>query len=842
MLLWLVLGCRGDKTQDTAEINLSESLSETEVRAGMIANSSALFGGVAAEGRIGDFKIYNNKVQFIIQANRESAYYIQQGGGILDADIIREEGALGRDIIDEHTPMAGFGRILDPDTIEVLDDGQSGSATIRVTGTGTPFELLQGAVENGNMVPDLQMTYQVDYRLQPDSYMLEVTTTISWMDEAHTFQPANVILLGREVIDWWNPGGGYFGDSNLSWYGASTKGNELALGLFPSTPTFSSSVIQPLLSDATPAMSGFDEMITLENGMTHEFTHYVGVGPDMASLTDEWYSQQGVATQLLEGVVTSGGDVMEGADVHIFDGDSVLTKALSSEDGTWSATVPSDLDVTYQVSGRGHAEIFDLPENSGWVGPYADPNVMQDVYDGFLATGQVSYVEGYGVAEFNTDVLPAIGWVDITLTSHQTGVVHVDWLGEDDRLGSEQVPGKPDGHDALGYLRDGDLRIQLAPGEYRILIHHGPECEYVEATVTVTEGEATELETGIECLELPEGVWSIDPHSHSSASGDGRITMAQRILTHAGHGIDIHVSTEHDHVVDFQPLINALGLSEEISTVVGAEVSPPLRGHHNAYPLTPDAEALNLGAIPWWSSWSTTANLHDSIRSMLPENGIMQANHPVGSSGLFSAANYSTAEGTIGRADFWSTNFDAMELINDASYQDYLPYYFDLTSRGHKITAVSVSDSHGHSNGVGENRTYVHSVSRETSDIMDGMKIQETVPSAGPYIHATINGEWAPGRTFSGAVTLNVEIYNPSWMDVDTIELYENGIVIESIPYTEGTLSFELSPSNDAHYSVSASGTFPMLPLYSSSPWAITSALYVDVAGDGWTPVLPPLE
>jgi hypothetical protein len=125
---------------------------------------------------------------------------------------------------------------------------------------------------------------------------------------------------------------------------------------------------------------------------------------------------------------------------------------------------------------------------------------------------------------------------------------------------------------------------------------------------------------------------------------------------------------------------------------------------------------------------------------------------------------------------------------------------------------------------------------------MAGMGSQKTVASAGPYIHATVNGEWAPGRTFDGSVTLNVEIYNPSWMDIDTIELYENGVVIETIAYTDGSVSFELNPTSDAHYTVAASGTFPMLPLYDSSPWAMTSALYLDVAGDGWSPVLPPLE
>ena len=60
MLFWL-LACTGEKPTEPIPPSLSESLSQTEVRAGQVLSSDALFGGTSAEGQIGDFKIYNNK-------------------------------------------------------------------------------------------------------------------------------------------------------------------------------------------------------------------------------------------------------------------------------------------------------------------------------------------------------------------------------------------------------------------------------------------------------------------------------------------------------------------------------------------------------------------------------------------------------------------------------------------------------------------------------------------------------------------------------------------------------------------------------------------------------------
>ena len=77
--------------------------------AGVVTDEEQLFGGISAEGKIGDIKIYNNKAQFIIQQLRDdSNYYLEYGGGLIDADIIGNETRVGYDLIDDYGQMIGL--------------------------------------------------------------------------------------------------------------------------------------------------------------------------------------------------------------------------------------------------------------------------------------------------------------------------------------------------------------------------------------------------------------------------------------------------------------------------------------------------------------------------------------------------------------------------------------------------------------------------------------------------------------------------------------------------------------------------------------------------------------
>ena len=130
--------------------------------------------------------------------------------------------------------------------------------------------------------------------------------------------------------------------------------------------------------------------------------------------------------------------------------------------------------------------------------------------------------------------------------------------------------------------------------------------------------------------------------------------------------------------------------------------------------------------------------------------------------------------------------------------------------------------------------------------LTEALQAQATVVSRGPAILATVGGVWAPGQTFTGAVDLDVSVYAPSWMPLDTLELLENGAVVQTVELSgtaaeRGSAVFSLTPPADAHYIVIASGAASMHPVYSETAWAMTAALKVDVAGDGWEAPLPAL-
>jgi hypothetical protein len=127
MLVVALWSCKHDDEPPAGvPVDLVEVLSEGEVRAGVVTDEHALFGGISAEGRAGDFKLYNDRVQFVVQGVRPGSFYLPEGGGVIDADIVRPEGQLGHDAVEEWGSMFGLGRISVPESVTVVNDGSDG--------------------------------------------------------------------------------------------------------------------------------------------------------------------------------------------------------------------------------------------------------------------------------------------------------------------------------------------------------------------------------------------------------------------------------------------------------------------------------------------------------------------------------------------------------------------------------------------------------------------------------------------------------------------------------------------------------------------------------------------
>jgi hypothetical protein len=316
--------------------------------------------------------------------------------------------------------------------------------------------------------------------------------------------------------------------------------------------------------------------------------------------------------------------------------------------------------------------------------------------------------------------------------------------------------------------------------------------------------------------------------------------MEARVLECAARGLQLHFGTDHDHIVDYRPIVRALGLDDVLVSVVADEVSPTLRGHHNIYPATPDPSAPNGGAYLWWTSIPrSTTELFETIRAQQP--GVrVQANHPLGLSGELTNAGWTP--GRIAHPDHFYPDNDAIEVANAGNLGDLPALYLDLSSRGVIFAPVAVSDSHGPgAGGIGVNATFfgvgVDDLGDYSDDrLRDAIDAHRTIASRGPFLDLSI----PPGSTVQGPTDLRVVARSPSWIVVDRLRLYRDAEEIEVVEGAEAT--FRLAPEKDAAYVVVAEGDRPMRPVSSATPWALSSAILVDVDGNGWTPGLPPLQ
>lgn len=116
-----------------------------QARAKRITSPRELIGGPTALGEVGDYLLMNDKIRVIIEDIGFASGSGLFGGSLIDADRIRETdnpdefGTAGRDTFGEYFP-AFFLEMVDPEEIEVLNDGTDGKAAIvEVRGRGGEF-------------------------------------------------------------------------------------------------------------------------------------------------------------------------------------------------------------------------------------------------------------------------------------------------------------------------------------------------------------------------------------------------------------------------------------------------------------------------------------------------------------------------------------------------------------------------------------------------------------------------------------------------------------------------------------------------------------------------------
>jgi hypothetical protein len=112
---------------------LDEPLGPSEVRAGVITRESELLKGVEAHGWLGDYKLYNNRVAFVVENIAQPRGWGPYGGTLIDADFVPENGG-GEELFEEMIPLIDW-MTLYPLQAEIVSDGSDGGpAVLRISG------------------------------------------------------------------------------------------------------------------------------------------------------------------------------------------------------------------------------------------------------------------------------------------------------------------------------------------------------------------------------------------------------------------------------------------------------------------------------------------------------------------------------------------------------------------------------------------------------------------------------------------------------------------------------------------------------------------------------------
>jgi len=429
--------------------------------------------------------------------------------------------------------------------------------------------------------------------------------------------------------------------------------------------------------------------------------------------------------------------------------------------------------------------------------------------------------------------------------------------------------------------------VRLAAGKYRILASRGLEYALDDVEIDLRPGASRSVWLHPKRVVDTRGYLACDFHQHTILGTDAPVATRDRVIANAAEGVEVAVASEHNVVASLQPLVDALGLKNDLVSLAGDEITSDASlhpwGHANAWPLLPDAGKARGGAPVVRDR--TPSEVFDELRRG-PGGGdvVVQINHPrSGETGYFDRLGFDAARG-VGTNPAYDARFDALEVWNGHNLGPrgrIIEDFRALLRSGHPVTATADSDTHGIvGQEAGYPRTYVRVADDEhleawdaarTADLARGMKIlRDVVLTNGPMLRVSANGApigaVARGRT----IAVNVHVESAPWLDVDTVRIVRSdgagrdddahqgageerrAVKLVASPKRAQVLavdvSFTLRFDRDDAFFVVASGSRSMSPVLPQGeavdaaasgddaerlPWAMTGAIWVDADGDG---------
>jgi hypothetical protein len=463
-------------------------------------------------------------------------------------------------------------------------------------------------------------------------------------------------------------------------------------------------------------------------------------------------------------------------------------------------------------------------------------------------------------------------------------------------LGQDGTPDPHFGDDQRGALYQGDSELipaiplqrdlhlsgtahdpreaVLAPGRYRVIATRGPEFELSEAEIVVAEGTTTPLRLAPPTRAFDTPGWvGTDLHTHAAPSLDNGTPPEDRVRSLVADAVEVLVSSEHEQVFDFAPLLERMGLAERLPSLVGTEITSEARtelaphsiGHANAFPIPVRRGSYRNGApanegVRW-------RDVFAELRA-LPQRPLVQLNHarfaarplrpraflshmgpaeaPYDSQRPLTAGSNAVLiepDPTTGLRDI---DFDAIELLNGRhreSYEVLREDWFSFLLQGERMTGTANSDSHFLGRVVAAPRTYValEEGPFDGSRFVEALRSGRAIGTNGPWLQVELGGAGIGDTYRGGEATLRIRVDAASWVPVQRLRVYLSGQRVADreiqlpaeveLPMTfaeDGFVSVEVFGKADSLYEA-------VLPEH--QPLAFSNPVWIDADGDGaWTP------
>lgn len=958
-------------------------------RAVQIGGLDEVIGGPMSAARPGDFLIENDRARFAVLGGRNSQGPGLFGGSLVDADLqwndAGVDGGQGRDQFNEMFPLMSMNvpRAEEPADVFVANDGSDGNpAVLRVRGEGEPFLSLLGLLWGLVGMPDMWST--TDYIVEPGKPWMTIRTTLTFQDTPEPVLdgvPVDYPAGGLNVIEAGLTDGIVMGDfflagGNLNVFGPGIGFDEdgaVYRGFLEQRNSFTEPFTFPFLAAVGPGVSyglipvegesyiplfsasqtaivSGIKLRATESGprflpadaFTYDRVFAVGHG-DVGSILDSYIEIRDIPHGTLSGVVLEQGTFapMSAVDVFAFEPGAEYPWAQwrtdvrpddTLLDGSFAGKLPvGDWELLVHRQGRPDSARFPITITEG-----EETRVrLESPRPGSVV---------FEVRDERGRLLPA------KLTVFQERPGH-DTSNRQPALGDPFIAGSPEW---VVFADRGEGQMFLPPGEYYAVASRGFEYELdVSEVFTVDARSSHRLDFVVRRSVETDGWIGADLHVHSAPSHDSGVSLPQRVRTMACEGVEFFVGTDHDVYTDFQPTIEAMGLSPWVRSAVGVETTTIEIGHFLGFPMREHYLQEGGGAMNWTglTPAEIIENLRDEGRQVGFEPFVFVAHPRDGILGYFDQYGFDPFRGTPGSPVFSPSllgaanplltagnatlEFDGLELFTgkridlhrtptvpelagfnqgdgtdvhdwmtrtmaeqealiDGTYrlsgdiEGGVDDWFSMLNLGYRVTALGNSDTHGEtSTEAGLPRNYVLTdidapEFLEPQLVTDAIRAHRVVASYGPFLRMWIDdAEIGSEITASGDITIQLEVQAPTWIDVDRVEVYENGTLIREIPVAPGMPAsqrlletFTHTPAADAWYVAIATGDtslapvateveIPYLPLeevvsealgvipavgsllgepllfpkeYPVLPYALTNPIWVDVGGDGWTP------